>query len=227
MDSLNSYVRAVNMDTSTYTDVQTPRDRIYNIASYFDSLLALVAKPTLEAYRKNDKETARTLPEYVELETSQGQEVGRSFDISMDMMRLEHSVAYHPPLRKIMQSLNNSPFTRLVGTVDTFLQRGQKGWSHSDMFSMDTYMAGMIGSQLLYLAENTHGWPGGDEYPEFTDWQTALQENGQKLLRYAGRDMNPIENVSPTEWMEIEETRYQEAKTALEWVAKNLPALWD
>lgn len=227
MDSLSSYVRSINMD-ATKTSKQTARETIYDIASYADSLLSLLVTPTLKAYRERDKETARAIPEYAELEQTRDTELGRSFDVTMKMIRIEHSVSDKSTFRSLLQKMNNNPILSLTGRIDSFLQRGKKGWSDSDLTNMDTYLAEVIGSQLLHFADTTHGWPASEEYPDFTDWQNALRENGHKLLAYAGRETREENTIlPPSEWLKAEDARYQSAKEALEWVARNLPALWD
>jgi len=64
---------------------------------------------------------------------------------------------------------------------------------------------------LDHLAEHTHGWPQGPDFPEFTDWQDTLRNQAAALLAYEADD----------------EPTIVPAQNALHWVADNLPALWD
>lgn len=58
-----------------------------------------------------------------------------------------------------------------------FIQRGRRGWSIPDTWSLDDYLAGVIGPSLRHLAHATHGWPGeGSRWKTYEDWRDYLVE---------------------------------------------------
>jgi hypothetical protein len=68
--------------------------------------------------------------------------------------------------------------------VKYFIQRGRRGWSDADVWDLDGYLARVLGESIAHLAETTHGWPGGSEWPKFEDWQNELREVSQILIDY-------------------------------------------
>ena len=98
-------------------------------------------------------------------------------------------------------------------------QRIRLGVSDRDLWSLDSWLAGTLGHALLELSVVAHGWPAGDDYPAFQDWQAALYKAGNALILY--EDMNG-------DWYteRYEEIR-EDARVALYWVADNLGRLWD
>lgn len=95
--------------------------------------------------------------------------------------------------------------------VDTAIARARHGWAPRDTWSLDGHLCRTLGAMLNHLAEHTHGWPQGPDFPEFTDWQSALRTQAAALRTYEADD----------------EPTIVPAQDALRWVAENLPALWD
>ena len=95
--------------------------------------------------------------------------------------------------------------------LETAFARARRGWAPQDTWSLDGHLCRTPGAMLDHLAEHTHGWPQGREYPEFADWQDALRIRAVALLAYEADD----------------ELTIAPAQDALHWVADNLPALWD
>lgn len=121
----------------------------------------------------------------------------------------------------------NSPTTSFVRTVQTRIQRMRRGWGDTDTWNMDVYLARVIGEQLAYLAKNSHGYPGTEEFPTPESWAEALTENSEYLLAYSSGQWNGPE----TETFEEEKARltklHEDAAKAMGWVAKHFSHLWD
>lgn len=96
-------------------------------------------------------------------------------------------------------------------SIETAIGRVLRGWAPRDTWSLDGHLCRVLGAMLDHLAEHTHGWPQGPDFPEFTDWQDALRARAAALLAYEADD---LPTIAP-------------AQAALRWVADNLPALWD
>jgi hypothetical protein len=70
--------------------------------------------------------------------------------------------------------------------VREFLQRGQQGWAPSDTWSLDHYLAGVMGASLVHLAEHSHGWPGPEsEWESEAAWTKELRERARVLSAYS------------------------------------------
>lgn len=127
----------------------------------------------------------------------------------------------------VVRFFYNAPVTHIVRSVETKIQRMQRGWGDTDTWNMDVYLARVIGGQLAYLAENTHTYPGNDEFPTPESWSAALTENSKMLLVYADEQWNGPE----TETFEEENTRvaklHEDARKAMGWVAEHFSHLWD
>lgn len=65
------------------------------------------------------------------------------------------------------------PIDRFPREVRWFIQRGRRGWSDRDMWSMDEYVARVNVEMLARLREIAHGYPSnlsrGDNEPYLTD----------------------------------------------------------
>lgn len=126
-------------------------------------------------------------------------------------------------LRRHLESLPGpSLLTRIRSKADSLkparcrlaltsaFSRMRRGWAPRDTWSLDGHLCRTLGAMLAHLAEHTHSWPPGRDYPEFTDWQDALRARAGALLAY---DADDEHTVAP-------------AQEALHWVADNLPDLW-
>lgn len=96
-------------------------------------------------------------------------------------------------------------------SVETAISRVRHGWAPPDTWSLDGHLCRTLGAMLDHLAEHTHDWPQGHDFPEFADWQGALRSKAAALRAYEADD----------------EPTIAPAQDALHWVANNLPALWD
>jgi hypothetical protein len=99
-------------------------------------------------------------------------------------------------------------------------QRVHRGWDDRALWSLDTWLAGTLGAQLVAMADVAHGWPipSGEFEWTFESWTEALRVHGEGLLTYAEHDDTlPPRSFDPTEV----------AQADLHWVADHLPNLWD
>lgn len=55
-------------------------------------------------------------------------------------------------------------------------ERMRYGVSRVDTWGFDNYLLNVLTNGLAMLARDAHGWPSGEEYPEFDDWIKALQQ---------------------------------------------------
>lgn len=67
--------------------------------------------------------------------------------------------------------------------VKYFVQRGRRGYSDRDCWSLDWYFADVIGHSLKQLAKTTHGWP-DSKFETFEEWQAELNTIGDAFLDY-------------------------------------------
>lgn len=132
----------------------------------------------------------------------------------------------------------------VVAAVERFWQRGHRGWSRSDVWSMKYHVLAVVADMLTALADDLTSWPGNDEFPEPELWEAALRDNAARLERRLDRDGAVAALLD--EWYELEVSgdavsadavrrridvleaeRADEARTAMRWVADHLEDLWD
>ena len=65
--------------------------------------------------------------------------------------------------------------------------RVTRGIAPVDLWSFDTHLENIIPYGLRWLAENSHGWPQSEEFPEFKDWANYLYDLADKW-DYAFKD---------------------------------------
>lgn len=150
-------------------------------------------------------------------------------------------IAPWPVWWPVAQYLNRRPMRCLTGAVTHRYQRATRGWSERDVWDLDTHLCATISAQLTHLADNAHGWPAGEDYPQFEDWTAALHQAASGLSGWANHEDSapvnatmtaadgPEEEFSAAADLETGEdaARLAAAKDALRWVADNLDALWD
>ena len=76
----------------------------------------------------------------------------------MDRDRKKHPIYYfiHDVYYRIKHYINYIPVN-----VRTFLQRGKRGWGHSDVWGLSHYLSKTISETVKHLKENNHGHPAG------------------------------------------------------------------
>lgn len=58
--------------------------------------------------------------------------------------------------------------------------RATRGIAPVDLWSFDTHLSNLIPYGLNWLADNSHGWPQSEEFPEYVDWACSLRELAAK-----------------------------------------------
>jgi hypothetical protein len=124
-----------------------------------------------------------------------------------------------------------------------FLQRGRRGWSTRDLWSMDYYIARVCGEMTARLLEVAHGYPcsghtEGVSVPDCIDPETfearpcdckasydaALKKISAGLLAYAD---DTDDDLPVQESLEKGDERIRAAQDSLRLLAEWLPTLWD
>ena len=55
-----------------------------------------------------------------------------------------------------------------------------RGIAPVDLWSYDTHLNNQIPYALRWLADNSHGWPQSEQFPEYEDWAEYLRELANK-----------------------------------------------
>jgi hypothetical protein len=99
--------------------------------------------------------------------------------------------------------------------IRRFIQRGRRGWSEMDAWSLDLYLARVMSESIGYLAENGHTYPGTDQWETPEKWQAHLRDLSQRLTRWNGDDSF------------LDEGAYQETVQAIRELCDVWGHLWD
>jgi len=67
--------------------------------------------------------------------------------------------------------------------VKYFIQRGRRGWSDKDLWSLDDYLAQVIGGSLKDLSSTIHGYP-DSKFKSFEEFQKHLVELSDAFNAY-------------------------------------------
>jgi hypothetical protein len=92
-------------------------------------------------------------------------------------------------------------------------QRVHRGWDDRALWSLDTWLAGTLGAQLIAMADLAHGWPGMADWT-FETWTAALRQHGGVLSDYGHN-------------CDADDAAIDSAQESMRWVADHLPNLWD
>lgn len=105
--------------------------------------------------------------------------------------------------------------TRRLRPVLWFWQRGRRGYSDRDLWSIYSYLYGVLSSALADMADNHMGHPG-----TLTDkeWTAQLREMAATCGRLYAED------YEGDDWIEQEESDYVQFIT---WFSKWMRHLWD
>jgi hypothetical protein len=101
-------------------------------------------------------------------------------------------------------------------------QRSQRGWADRDVWSLDDYLAGLIGEAVEQLRRYGHGFPNGMTSEE---WDATLGRISRPLLAYR-QHWNWREGDPPGEWLRRQEVFMASAESALHQLADVLPCLY-
>lgn len=108
------------------------------------------------------------------------------------------------------------PVRRARRQVAGVVHRGLHGWAPRDCIDLNRHLCARLAQELVWLAENGHGYPGTAEYPEPEPWEAALRQQAEALRVYGAWDDSADEAGD-----------YADAQAALHWVANHLVQLWD
>lgn len=108
----------------------------------------------------------------------------RVFDSFEEMCDFLQKERYSSPwYEKVFHRWSWKIRNRWSVTVNLY-ERARYGYGHRDLWSFDTYIAGVIGRASLELSKKVHGWPLGDEFPTYESWVEFLEELGRDLTDY-------------------------------------------
>lgn len=117
-------------------------------------------------------------------------------------------------------ALASRPFTTTANRIKHAQQRVARGWDDTATWSLDTHLARTLGSQLIHLADTSHGYPGTGQYTDAETWVADLKKHGEALERYAADLYEYRADIDHQQLLD-------DAQAALHWVADNFPSLWD
>jgi len=113
--------------------------------------------------------------------------------------------------------------------IKWFIQRGVRGYSDRDVWSLDTYIFKILSGGLIRLADTTHGYP--CPYPKDAHsltqptsctcayrWDSDLREYAALFHKLAE------DSFEGDDWIKEEEAAYQKS---MEWIKENFSSLWD
>jgi len=159
--------------------------------------------------------------------------------------KIERELTPEPKWVKTVRAMDRFSASGFVGRAISGVQRAKRGWSESDVWGMDHHLARITAEMLDHLANTTHGWPGGDEFPTFEGWQEIVHEkaadlnawvkgedHGEETSAWYALKCDPAADPAVVEaaWdamREHDEARYEAAKAAMVWVGEHLGGLWD
>lgn len=96
-------------------------------------------------------------------------------------------------------------------------QRARHGYSRRDLWSFDTYIAGVIGRACIDLRDTSHGYPNGLTEEE---WANVLTGISEPLLEYSEHKFADLTREEGQE-------QYEAARSAMQWFACRLGDMWD
>lgn len=123
-----------------------------------------------------------------------------------------------------------------------------RGWADEDTWNLDVTLCLRLADQLDHLAENSHSWPGTEEFPTAEHWTADLHSTAERLRRVEGSTQTlEAENalleameaadanrVGPEvvlgcreAWSAASSKDQEEVTRALHWVAEHHQHLWD
>jgi len=91
-------------------------------------------------------------------------------------------------------------------------QRSKRGWADRDVWSLDSYLAKLIGSSIASLRNHGHGYPSDITLEQWDDVLTRISE---PLLAYHKH------------WDDYDNRYIEEAQQALRLLAEHFPSCWD
>lgn len=212
---------------------------VQGVTSIIDWVFHRVADKAMDKHLNKQERLAMQVPEYADIEARRkidghpyivmaSEEDGLGLAEWERQDTIRHEVKPTPWWFSVARFFRNAPLTSGLGSARFATQRVARGWDDKSLWSLDDHLCTTLGAQLTRLADVTHGWPEGDKYPEFEDWQAALRKHGAALSAYSTRwDIIIDDSLTPEGRRKKEDKIVADAKRALRWVAENLQALWD
>lgn len=113
----------------------------------------------------------------------------------------------------------------IVEEVRSFVHRGWYGWAHLDVWGLDNYLFTIIGDAMDELASHKPGCT--LDYIEEYGEERAHEQWHKDMLHYAAclralRDQQYDFTLTSDE----QTAMWEQAKTAMRWVADNIYGLW-
>lgn len=211
-------------------------------ARELDRALACAAAPLLDGLDSRNEARALADPQYAEIQArrARGQngrtawpDEGLTWGEVAAMRSIRAHTDSHPWWEAPVASLARQPMRSRLRTFIFAWQRLTRGWDDSATWSLDVHLCATLADQLDRLADTSHSWPEGPEYPQYDDWAHALRENAAHLRVYASGRFDTSSFTQPDEIPDVDasharlESQYANAQEALRWVADNLGSLWD
>lgn len=94
-------------------------------------------------------------------------------------------------------------------SIKNLWHRMRCGYAWVDLWNMDNYLDNLIPNMLEELANRSHGWPEGPEWPEFEDWQAEIRVMAM-LWRIQGRDLVVDDDLFEQDFSAYEDGRLLE-----------------
>lgn len=89
-------------------------------------------------------------------------------------------------------------------------QRITKGYCDADYWDLDTHLSRLMAQSIKELADNTHGYPGTEEFPTYDSWRAYLYKIVYLLNYSLQEDMyNPYEK----DWLETFKEHFNKKRT--------------
>lgn len=79
-------------------------------------------------------------------------------------------------------------------------ERAKYGVANVDTWCFHDYAGIVLANGLRVLANESHGWPGTEEYPTFESWQDKLNEMADKLIQASTTDRQIDIMYNKIEW---------------------------
>lgn len=139
------------------------------------------------------------------------------------------------------RDLRRAVTTGWLYDVRAYWHRARYGWAPRDTWSLDHYVAGVLGGALYHLADKSNGAPAGyprttpatdetgDVVTDFYQWRDDLYRWADAFAAYARDDYHELHGHKPTfdDWHSDEQRRRENLHRALKEIEPWFPALWN
>ena len=232
---------------------------IDSVIDIFESLFETVADHYLDNLSKKNEERRMKDPIYHNIEKRRRPE---GHDGSVILISEEHKlgweeydiqskigdrVDYTPWWYGLARYFRNHPISKAINPIRVNHQKKTRGWTDSDLWSLNQTFCSRLGEQLLELSHISHGYPGVGIYSDPDRWMEDLHKHGYSLLVYGNMDLgreidedyfselkskedDPTISAQKNKFakeLSREEYAYEKAQESLRWVATYLGHLWD